>query len=134
MLFADIAEWERPDNEQTPLYHFPEVDLMVSLIHLFFEHVNPFFPLLHAPTFQRAVAAGTHLHDSQFGATLLLVCALASRHSVDPRVYVEGYDSLSSGWKWYEQVQLLRKSLYNIPTLYELQLYCVCRLLFHERW
>lgn len=70
---------------------------------------------------------GLHLRDYEFGAVLLLVCANGSRYSDDPRIYVEGSDSeLSLGWRWFRQVQFLRRaSLLRMPTLHDLQFYCV---------
>ena len=83
-------------------------------------------PLLHRPTFEKSVGEGLHFKDSMFGATLLLVCAHGSRYSEDPRVLAEGSDSpRSAGWKWFEQVNVFRRTLYQRTTLYELQMHAV---------
>ncbi|THV02448.1 hypothetical protein K435DRAFT_749568 [Dendrothele bispora CBS 962.96] len=116
--------WERPPLRK-PNYVFPEVNLLAQLIALYFEKVNAFLPIIHAPTFRRNIAQGLHLRDHQFGATVLLVCAVASRYSEDPRVLAVPGEELSCGWLWYEQVQVMRESLFDIPTLYELQTYCM---------
>jgi hypothetical protein len=61
-----------------------------------------------------------------FAAVVMLVCAVASRYSNDPRVLLDGVDSWHScGWKYFDQVQVVRKSLLAPPTLYDLQFYCV---------
>ena len=77
-------------------------------------------------SFEKSVAEGLHFSDSMFGATLLLVCAHGSRYSEDPRVLAEGSDSpRSAGWKWFEQVNVFRRTLYQRTTLYELQMHAV---------
>lgn len=122
------SQWERDaDTWEPPRYRFPEEDLLQSLLATYFDHVNTFYPLLHEPTFRRSVEDGLHFRDSHFGEELLLVCATASRHSNDPRVFLEGSNSqLSCGWKWFSQVQVLRhRSMFAKPTLHVLQLYCV---------
>jgi hypothetical protein len=88
--------------------------------------MNVFLPLLHRQTFEKLVAEGLHHTDPMFGGVLLLVCAHGARYSDDPRVLAEGSDSpRSSGWRWFEQVNVLRKSLFRRTTLYELQLHAV---------
>lgn len=97
---------------------------MPSLIDAYFQHFNIFMPLLHRPTFEKSLAEGLHFKDSMFGATLLLVCAHGSRYSEDPRVLAEGSDNpRSAGWKWFEQVNVFRRTLYQRTTLYELQMH-----------
>lgn len=72
------------------------------------------------------MAEGLHREDPMFGGVLLLVCAHGARFSDDPRVLAEGTDSpRSSGWRWFEQVHVLRKNLYRRTSLYELQLQAV---------
>lgn len=72
------------------------------------------------------VREGLHHKDSAFAGVYLLVCAVGARYSSDNRVKLDGSDSLhSSGWKWFEQVQMVKKSLLSPPTLFDLQTYCV---------
>ncbi|KAF5370577.1 hypothetical protein D9758_001905 [Tetrapyrgos nigripes] len=125
--FWTAQHWEIP-QQHTPTYTFPENDLLVHLISLYFEKVNAFLPVLHAPTFKRNITQGLHLRNHQFGATVLLVCALASRYSEDPRVLAISGEELSAGWQWYRQVEVIRQSLFEIPTLFELQVYCLATL------
>ncbi|KAG6836325.1 hypothetical protein H0H93_009118, partial [Arthromyces matolae] len=101
-------------------------DLMIELIDLYFLNANLFLPLLHRPTFEKALAERLHLHDEGFAAVLLLVCAVASRYSDDPRTLIDGVrQKASAGWKWYHQVQSSKKNLLAFPLLYDLQYYCV---------
>ncbi|KXN82670.1 Transcriptional activator protein acu-15 [Leucoagaricus sp. SymC.cos] len=120
--------WEdilKPTTTQ-PHYKFPEPDLLHALVDLYFEYINLFVPLLHRPTFERSIAEGLHHHDERFGANVLLVCANGSRFSDDPRVLLDGEKSRhSSGWKWFDQVQMVKRSFLNPPTLYDLQFYSV---------
>ncbi|KAF9021193.1 hypothetical protein BDZ89DRAFT_1019740 [Hymenopellis radicata] len=128
--FWSLPSWENRDGifeGVFPSYSFPEEDLMNSLIDLYFQNVNIFLPLLHRPTFERSLSEGLHHKDDMFAAVILLVCACASRYSDDDRVLLDGEESRhSSGWKWFDQVQLIRKSVLLPPTLYDLQVYVLC--------
>ncbi|KAF8834771.1 hypothetical protein BDN67DRAFT_914233 [Paxillus ammoniavirescens] len=107
-------------------YAFPDQDLGISLVDLYFVHMNCITPLLHRPSFERKIIRGDHLHDSSFGAVYLLVCAVGSRFSDDPRVFLEGVNSEhSAGWKYFQQVQMVRKTLLGPPCLEDLQVYCL---------
>ncbi|PFH50026.1 hypothetical protein AMATHDRAFT_75846 [Amanita thiersii Skay4041] len=125
--YWSVRPWERSSAQfERPVYTFPPDDLVASLIDLYFNNVNLFLPLLHRPTFERSIAEGLHYTDELFGATVLLVCAVASRYSYDRRVLLDGEESFhSSGWKWFEQVQMVRRSLLSPPSLYDLQFYCL---------
>ncbi|QRV74945.1 Fungal specific transcription factor domain [Ceratobasidium sp. AG-Ba] len=118
--------WEWIDTED-PLWKDkvqpPPADLRDSLIDLFFTHVNAFFPLLHRPLFEHHIQEELHFKDSAFACVLLLVCAVGSRWSNDRRVFLEKDEPLqhSAGWKFFEQVQYLRRSLLTPPKLYDLQ-------------
>ncbi|KAJ7496041.1 fungal-specific transcription factor domain-containing protein, partial [Mycena galericulata] len=118
--------WHQPPPEVTDIYVFPDADFMDSLLSLYWFHVHPFIPILHRQTFEKSVAEGLHLRNSRFGATLLLVCSLASRYSDDPRVYLEGTNSEHScGWKWAGQIRLVRQSFTTTPSLYDVQICCL---------
>lgn len=107
-------------------YTFPDPDLLIMLVDLYFENINIFLPLLHRPTFERSIHQGLHFRDEKFGANVLLVCANGSRFSDDPRVLLDGEKSRhSSGWKWFDQVQMVKKSFLAPPQLYDLQFYSV---------
>ncbi|KAF8604607.1 hypothetical protein BDV93DRAFT_522316 [Ceratobasidium sp. AG-I] len=102
----------------------PPSDLRDALIDLFFAHVNAFFPLLHRPLFESNIRDGLQYRDSAFACVLLLVCAVGSRWSDDRRVFLEQDEPLqhSAGWKFFEQVQFLRRSLLTPPKLFDLQI------------
>ncbi|PBK73560.1 hypothetical protein ARMSODRAFT_638994 [Armillaria solidipes] len=107
-------------------YSFPEPDLLDYLVRLYFLNQNLFWPLLHRPTFERSLAAGLHHTDSEFGALVLLVCAVGSRYSDDPRVKADDTDKESktrhlNGWKWFIQVHRVHMSLLRPPNLCDLQ-------------
>ncbi|KAF8150167.1 fungal-specific transcription factor domain-containing protein [Crassisporium funariophilum] len=125
--FWTLRPWERAHHKPpTPVYNFPEADLGNELIELYFANVNLFLPLLHRPTFERSVSDGLHFVDTNFAAIFLLVCAVGARFSDDPRARLDGVDSHHScGWKWFDQVQMVRKSLLAPPSLYDLQFYCL---------
>ncbi|CUA75982.1 Cutinase transcription factor 1 alpha [Nectria haematococca mpVI] [Rhizoctonia solani] len=122
--------WEWIDTED-PLWKDkvqpPPDDLRDALIDLFFKHVNAFFPLLHRPLFESNVREGKQFEDSAFACVLLLVCAVGSRWSNDRRVFLEQDEPLqhSAGWKYFEQVQFLRRSLLTPPKLFDLQIMAV---------
>ncbi|ELU37004.1 nucleus protein [Rhizoctonia solani AG-1 IA] len=122
--------WEWIDTED-PLWKDkvqpPPDDLRDALIDLFFKHVNAFFPLLHRPLFESNIRDGLHFKDSAFACVLLLVCAVGSRWSDDHRVFLEQDEPLqhSAGWKYFEQVQFLRRSLLTPPKLFDLQIMAV---------
>lgn len=116
----EALEHEKPHN------NFPPEDLMTSLVDLYFERANTFLPLLHRPTFEKGLKNGLHYRSEGFGSTVLLVCALGSRGSRDPRVIFEGTNSQhSAGWEWFRQVQWIRRSLLAPPKLYDLQIAAV---------
>ena len=114
-------------EEHSPHKDFPPPDLLATLVALYFTHMNDLLPLLHRPTFEAAVRDGVHLHDEGFGSTVLLVCANGARFADDPRVLLGGPGEIpqSAGWKWFQQVQMVRKSLLAPPRLYDLQIYAV---------
>ncbi|KAG5634613.1 hypothetical protein H0H81_001376 [Sphagnurus paluster] len=124
-----------PDPNLAPLptlppFTFPPPDLLASLVDLYFVHMNRYLPLLHHPTFERALTQGLHHTDRSFGSTVLLVCAVAGCFLDDPRVMDDPPDggpqnAHSSGWKWFAQVPLIKPATFNAPCLYELQFYAL---------
>ncbi|KAJ3561273.1 hypothetical protein NP233_g10294 [Leucocoprinus birnbaumii] len=117
--FWEIPPWVsvNPETEDTlPPYTFPPLDLIGSLVEHYFTQINPFLPLLHRPTFQQGIDESLHYSDQYFGAVVLLVCALGSRYSEDPRIFVEGSNTArSAGWKWFEQLSVLYSQSSQIP-------------------
>lgn len=123
-------QWERQGLEASGVcechrtFEFPPSDLLWVLIEKYFEETNTLLPLLYRPGFERFVKDGLHLRDHGFASVLFCVCALAAPFVDDPRVLLEG-SPLSSGWKYFHQVQLSRKSLLAPPTLFDVQVCCV---------
>ncbi|KAJ6589038.1 fungal-specific transcription factor domain-containing protein [Mycena capillaripes] len=121
-------EYDQLTSEDVlPPLIFPEPDLLRSLVDLFFARVNIVLLLLHRPTFEKSLASGLHLVDQKFGSTVLGVCAVSAKYSDDPRVILEGTNTrLSSGWKYFCQLQHSRKPLMRSFTLHEAQTLCLC--------
>ncbi|KAJ7732363.1 fungal-specific transcription factor domain-containing protein [Mycena maculata] len=128
----------RPRITATPLlthaHAFPPPDLLAQLIELYFTRAHVYIPLLHRQTFERGVEMGVHRWDNSFGALVLLVCAIGSRWSDDPRVLASASTSngeggrtghLACGWEWFNQVPPAGKHLFGQATLYDLQYYCL---------
>lgn len=121
--FRQLIVWQWVTEVNTPQYTFPPPDLLSALVDLYFEHNSVYIPLLHRPTFERALADDLHLRDDKFGGNVLIVCAIASSFSDDPRVF-DSERPFSCGWKYFTQVTL-ELEIYSTPTLYDLQRYCV---------
>ncbi|KAJ7023104.1 fungal-specific transcription factor domain-containing protein [Mycena alexandri] len=119
--WSNTPWYQQPVPE--PQYTFPPPDLLSNLVDLYFER-NIFLPLLHRPTFMRALRDNLHLRDNNFAANVLLVCAIASRFSNDPRVY-DPTTPLICGFKYFDQISTGLEHLFNPPTLYDLQRYCL---------
>ena len=111
---------------------FPEKDLLDALVELYFHHMNSHFPFLHGPMFTQAVKAGKHLVEGGFGATVMLVCAIGSRFTRDPRVLLaeSNYHPYSAGWKWFQAVERARRLSFAPAGLHDLQVYAVRDLQF----
>ncbi|KAJ3778645.1 fungal-specific transcription factor domain-containing protein [Lentinula raphanica] len=106
--YWEMHPWEQASrDQQMPRYEFPDTDLINSLVSLYLVNVNIFFPIIHPPTLKRLVAEEFHVRDQNFGATVLLVCALGSRYSDDPRVLHTPGCQLSSGHRWFSQLAIL---------------------------
>ncbi|KAK0443807.1 fungal-specific transcription factor domain-containing protein [Armillaria borealis] len=120
--YSNVHPWEQATADaEKSCYVFPDSDLITNLIVIYFETINPIFPVLHRPTFMKDVANGLHLRDEYFGATLLLVLSVASRYSDDPRVLADPSSRLSAGWEFIKQAPLFKKAVLSPPSLYELQ-------------
>lgn len=106
-------------------FDFPPGDLLQDLIDIHFRTSHCTMPVVHEPKFRKNVQERLHHYDLQFGKLVMMMCALASRDSDDPRVLLPGEKESSAGWKYYEQVEIVRKSMFEPPELHELQMYCV---------
>ncbi|KAJ7725634.1 fungal-specific transcription factor domain-containing protein [Mycena maculata] len=126
-IYWDLLPWEKGFYNRRPKYVYPASDLIDSLLELYFTNIHPILPVFHRPSFERDVAEGLHLEDTKFGATLLAVLALASRYSDDPRVFLDGETSLSSGWKFIAQVEIFGKC--HDPGIHDVQ-FCLLAALY----
>lgn len=85
-------------------------------------------PVLHRPTLEKGIADGLHLGSQNpgFSKIVLLVCAIGSRYSNDPRIFLPDVGSeLSAGWKWFDQIRTTQKPMLAPPCLYDLQVHIV---------
>ncbi|KDN38339.1 hypothetical protein RSAG8_09543, partial [Rhizoctonia solani AG-8 WAC10335] len=130
--------WEPPppekrcrDAELAPV-ELPPPDLVDSLVELFFRYTNAFYPIFHRGRFEHELARGTHLASDTRGRTfarvLLLVCAVASRWSSDPRVFTDG-QTLSAGCEFFRRVGPVTWAVRAQPSLYDVQI-CILSALF----
>jgi hypothetical protein len=131
LLFGLTAtQWERKSLDTANVPHhgrtfdFPPADLLPVLVDKYFEETDVLFSLLYRPAVERAVRDGLHLRDEAFACVLLMICAVGAPFVDDARVRIDGAPR-SVGWRYFRQVQLVRKSLLAPPNLYDLQLYCV---------
>ncbi|CAE6410976.1 unnamed protein product [Rhizoctonia solani] len=130
--------WEPPapekrcrDAELEPV-QLPPNDLINSLLDVFFRHVNLLFPILHRGQFEHQLGLETHLASDTTGRTfarvLLLVCAVASRWSSDPRVFTDG-EPFSAGYEFFRRAGPVTSAVRAQPSLYDVQI-CILSALF----
>ncbi|KAK0192186.1 fungal-specific transcription factor domain-containing protein [Armillaria mellea] len=120
--YSNLYPWERATADaEKSCYVFPDNDLIMNLVAIYFETINPILPILHRSTFTEDITNGLHLRDEGFGATLLLVLAVASRYSDDPRVLADPSSRLSAGWRFIVQAPIFKKAVLAPPSLYEIQ-------------
>lgn len=111
---------------QAVRFKFPEMSLMLHLVDCYFENLDPMLPLLHRPSFMRSIAEGFHELDQNFGATVLLVCAIGCRYANHPGVVHELSNSTPcTAWSLYNQVNRIRKAPYLSHSIHEIQVYPV---------
>ena len=134
------SQWEARDLQacnnlpEKSAFEFPDEDLVPDLVSAYFDQINVYAPLLHRPTFDAELSSGLHRRDRHFAAVLLAVCALGSRFSEDPRVFMNGVEDMhSAGWKWFRQITAIKQLPWASPSLYDLQLYSVSTPLLYLR-
>ncbi|THH04869.1 hypothetical protein EW145_g5209 [Phellinidium pouzarii] len=120
--------WEIISEVEVVQYHYPPDDLIPQLVDKYFTTLNPYLPILHRPSFERALADYRHHTDIGYGSVVMLVCSLGARASNDPRCLLDDTSKHSAGWKWFDQVQVHRKSFMGPPRLYDLQIYALSAL------
>ncbi|KAK7473283.1 Gypsy retrotransposon integrase-like protein 1 [Stygiomarasmius scandens] len=113
-------------------YTFPEHSLILSLTDTYFKRMSVTFPFLHRPTFERKLAEGLYLHDQDFGALVLSVCACGASGSADPRLNNDNLEVIA-GSEWHSQLKLRQFDCLKPISLYELQT-VINSLLFTPFW
>ncbi|KAL1746097.1 fungal-specific transcription factor domain-containing protein [Schizophyllum fasciatum] len=111
--FWNARPWETALLATDPVHFvFPEPDLMATLVDLYFDNFQSIFPIFHRPSFERSLRNYHHITDHDFGALLLLVCALGAQHSDDPRVLSEEYgmELHTRGW---QRIPTIADELWN---------------------
>lgn len=107
-------------------FEYPDIDLLRHLVDCYFDNLNILLPLLHRPSFMRSIEERAHHVDHNFGAIVLLVCAIGCRYTEDPRVTHEVTTSTSStAWKFFVQLHKPKHVHYLPHSLYEAQIYPV---------
>ncbi|KAH9479075.1 Putative transcriptional regulatory protein [Psilocybe cubensis] len=127
--FWSMNPWEHAyitSSEST--YVYPEPDLLLELVTVYFEKTNALIPIVHEPSFMKGLLSGKHHVDPSFGQIVLLVCANGARYSTDPRACYapeSQHSSMSNGWQFFRQVPLHRRQMFYTTTVYDLQYYAV---------
>jgi hypothetical protein len=128
MLNERLNQWERITqvNNRKRNFEFPEHDLMLKLITAYFDWINAYLPVIHRPSFEADLSSGLHLRDDSFASVVLVVCSLGAGYTAnDERNHVPGYGPPSSGWKWFNQIDLAHRPMYRFARLHDIQMYCV---------
>ncbi|KAL1691507.1 fungal-specific transcription factor domain-containing protein [Schizophyllum commune] len=132
MEYWTLRPWEVETTVPTqPPLTFPEHDFLLELVDLYFKTNESWIPIMHRPTVDRDLASRRYLRDRSYGYLVLTMCALASRHTDDQRVFADrrpGSEN-SAGWQWWSQVEIIRRSYRSAPALCELQT-CALGVLF----
>ncbi|KAF7336895.1 Fungal-trans domain-containing protein [Mycena venus] len=137
--FWEVLPWEQKAFNVHPKYEYPAIDLIASLLDVYFTNIHPTIPILHRPTFERSVAEGLHFRDAEFGGGVAIgagSCIAGKLMNIfsfvlekefvqlskDPRVFVESGDSLSAGWAFANQIVL---QTFFEPTIHMVQMCCL---------
>lgn len=110
---------------------FPPADIIAPLVDTYFTHWNIFYPVLHRPTFQRLLDQELHQRDYEFGSILLVVCAIGARFTDHPFLSDVPHGAVNCRVAhWLSQTRrAMRKPFTSTATLFEVQYFCVSRLL-----
>ena len=109
---------------------YPPHELLNHLIDSYFINVNCTFPLLHKPTIIDNL--NTKKFQSEFAGVILLVCAIGSQHSDDPRVLSSRNDPRFAGENFYHiyKLKCQRKSMLASPSIEEIQSLILTQIYF----
>ncbi|KAH7105100.1 fungal-specific transcription factor domain-containing protein [Auriculariales sp. MPI-PUGE-AT-0066] len=123
--------WETPEHEfrgemaesRTLDAELPPPDELATLVQLYFERVNTYYPLLHRPLFEQQLAREESLSDSHFVALVLLVCALGDAFMPGSSTESSG-NAEPAGWRFFKHIEpLLRVPPPTTPRLVDLQVF-----------
>ncbi|KAL1658888.1 hypothetical protein GGF50DRAFT_131425 [Schizophyllum commune] len=110
-------------QKECATYTFLKDNILYALVDLYFKGINTYLPLLHQPTFIAQLIARRHLADESFAPIVLLVCAVGARFTKDPRLrFTPSFD----------QVQIVKRSMFTAPTLHDLQFYMLSPLTIED--
>ncbi|KAM0754760.1 hypothetical protein T439DRAFT_321802 [Meredithblackwellia eburnea MCA 4105] len=112
----------------------PPADLSAALILAYFRHVNNLIPILHRPSFERAIASGMLESEPSFRRLVLAVFALGARFIDDPRLptspMIEGADPKTQGhakgFSFFHAASGEIASHLVTPTLFDIQGSVLC--------
>ncbi|KAK7007914.1 Zn(2)-C6 fungal-type domain-containing protein [Favolaschia claudopus] len=107
-------------------FSFPAQHLLMHLTDLYFLNFNSILPILHRPAFNHNLDIDLHRQNSAFGALVLLVCALGCLYLDDAAARRRALS-----WTFYDQVELCGQSLRRLPTLDDIQAYCLAAQFLH---
>ena len=126
------SQWMSPQpGPSSSCLEFPPADIIAPLVDTYFSHSNIYYPVLHRPTFQRLLGQELHQRDHEFGSLLLVVCAIGARFTDHP--YLSDVPPGAVNCRvayWLSQTRrAMRNSFTSTATLFEVQYFCVSRLL-----
>ncbi|KAK4704332.1 hypothetical protein P7C70_g1875, partial [Phenoliferia sp. Uapishka_3] len=86
-----IVELLLQEDHLRTSFHFelPPVDLQRKLLDAYWSRFNNSTPLLHRPSFERALADGSLERDTSFRSLFFMVCAVAARFVEDERLDIQ---------------------------------------------
>ncbi|TIA85827.1 hypothetical protein E3P99_03872 [Wallemia hederae] len=95
-------------------------DLVQSLVGLYFEKVNSTLPLINRRRFYAEV--GYRRSERSFETLLMLILALGSQYSNDPRVMIEGQHQFLAGFRYYSVAKKkLMDPIMDVATIEDIQ-------------
>ncbi|KAK7457803.1 Gypsy retrotransposon integrase-like protein 1 [Stygiomarasmius scandens] len=124
--FWDIPAWIPVPKPTLYNFEFPDENELQDLIGAYFDGHSLYNPILYRPGFDKSIAEGLHFRDGEFGALVLAICALGSRHYYTERITSSsGENYLKSGLKWFDQLPIRQYAFGQEVSLYRMQTYSI---------
>ncbi|KAF9518746.1 hypothetical protein BS47DRAFT_193868 [Hydnum rufescens UP504] len=102
---------------------------MLHPFDLFFRYITPFYPIIHRSTFEIQFADGLHERNHVHSDLVLMLCAVASIYSNDPRVHHEVNKLRVPGYQYFLHVNhCAHISATHLPGLQT----CVLRAIYFD--